>query len=124
MLNRRFSKRAEVGISVAILVYASLVIVGILTFGQEGNRWQWIVLLAWFLPTVFLGDLDLIRSLDMKRKLILALVGLVSAGFIIAAVVTFVHDRDWPAKYLYAAAMIWLFVVVALKRRARRSRVQ
>jgi hypothetical protein len=46
---------------------------------------------------------------------------LASAGFVVAAVVTFIREGDWPAKYLSAAAMILLVVGVALKRRARRN---
>jgi hypothetical protein len=60
----------------------------------------------------------------MKGKLLIVLAGLASAAFIIAAVVTFVRERDWPAKYLYAAAMIWLVVFIALRRRARRNQPQ
>jgi membrane protein implicated in regulation of membrane protease activity len=59
-----------------------------------------------------------------KGKLLLVLAALVSAGFVIAAVVTFLRVGDWPAKYLYVAATILLFVVIALKRRARRDQAQ
>jgi hypothetical protein len=60
-----------------------------------------------------------LKDMGPKAKLLLVLATLVSAGFVIAAVVTFLRVGDWPAKYLYVAAMIWLVVVIALKRRVR-----
>lgn len=124
MLSRRFSKRAEVGISISILAYAGLVIAAILTLGVDGNRSDWIATGAILLLVYFVGDLDLIRTVEMKGKLILVLGGLASAGLIIAAMVTFIRERDWPAKYLYPAAMIWLVIFNALKRLARRNQAQ
>ena len=122
MLDRRFSKRAEVGISIAILAYAGLVITSVLSFGVEGNRSDWIATGAILLLVYFVGDLDSIRTLAMKGILVLG--GLATAGLIIAAMVTFTRERDWPAKYLYAAAMIWLMIFIALKRLARRNQAQ
>jgi len=60
-------------------------------------------------------------ALNKRIKIMIALALLASAGFVVAAVVTFIRERDWPAKYLSAAASILLVVVIALKRRARRQ---
>jgi hypothetical protein len=54
-------------------------------------------------------------------KLLIVLAVLASFGFIVAAVVTFIREGDWPAKYFYIAAMILLVLVIGLKRRSRRE---
>jgi hypothetical protein len=63
-------------------------------------------------------------SLSNGAKLVIVLAILASGGFIIAAVVTFIREGDWPAKYLSIAATILLVLVIGLKRRSRRQRVK
>lgn len=60
-------------------------------------------------------------ALSKRVKIVIALAFLASAGFVVAAVMTFIREGDWPAKYLSVAATILLVVVIALKRRARQN---
>jgi len=65
------------------------------------------------------GISSLSNALSTRAKLVIAIGALTSTGFIVAAVVTFIQKGDWPAKYLYAAAMILLVLVIGLKRHRR-----
>ena len=49
---------------------------------------------------------------------------LASAGFVVAAAVRYGREGDWPAKYLSAAMMILLVLMIGLKRRARREQTK
>jgi len=64
------------------------------------------------------------RTLGVTAKVLIVLAALIAVGFIIGAVVTYMRVGDWPARYLYAASLILLFVVIALKRLGRRNRAQ
>lgn len=68
-----------------------------------------------------MGELTLNSPVSKRAQIAVVLAILASAGFVCAAVVTFIREGDWPAKYLSAAATILLVVVIAFKRRARRS---
>ena len=65
------------------------------------------------------GRTSLGSPLSTRAKLVIVIRVMASAGFIVAAVVTFIQEGDWPAKYLSAAAMILLVLVIGLKRRRR-----
>jgi hypothetical protein len=43
-------------------------------------------------------------------------------SFFIAAFVVYLRERDWPAKYIYAAVSILALMFIALRRRSRRLR--
>lgn len=121
-------KRTEVLISLAILLGVGLAIAAIIAFYHESGWSVAIGTAALLILSVVhdssRGHLKLIHNLGTKGKVLIVLAGLASAGFIIAAVVTFARERDWPAKYFYAAAIIWLVVFIALRRRARRNQGQ
>ena len=68
-----------------------------------------------------MGELTLKVPVSKRSQIAVVLAILGSAGFVCAAAVTFIREGDWPAKYLYTAAMILLIVVIGLKRRARRE---
>jgi uncharacterized membrane protein YbaN (DUF454 family) len=73
---------------------------------------------------LWLGEFELNRTSGITAKVLIVVAALIGVGFIIAAVVTYVRVGDWPARYLYAAALILLFVVIALKRLGRRNQAQ
>lgn len=52
----------------------------------------------------------------------IALAILASLSFFIAALVTFIRERDWPARYVSAGVTILAVTFIAIRRRASRGR--
>ncbi|HEX7294129.1 MAG TPA: hypothetical protein VF251_00165 [Pyrinomonadaceae bacterium] len=129
-MSRSLSRRTEVGISVAILVYAGLVIAAILNFGLEGDGSPWIpslavLLLVYFAnPRNIVETRDLFRNLGTKGKLVFILGALISAVLITVAFVRVTRGLGGSVKYLYAGVMMWLIITIALTKRARRNQTQ
>ena len=123
----KLSKRTEVIISLAILAGAGLFIVAILT-SDGSERWSDLaplgILFLFFIHDWKNGHYKWLKDLGTKAKIVLILTVLVSACLIAAAVVTYVREGDWPAKYVYAAAITFLVVAIAVKPRARRDQAQ
>ncbi len=60
------------------------------------------------------------QRLSRRGKVAIALGILGGLAFLLAALVTFLREGDWPAKYVSAALSIFAVMVIAVRRRARR----
>ena len=61
---------------------------------------------------------------SVVAKLFFVIGVLASAGFVVAVVVRYGREGDWPTNYLSAAMMILLVLMIGLKRRARREQTK
>jgi hypothetical protein len=61
-------------------------------------------------------------GLKTRHKIGITLVVMTSLGFLIAALVTFLREGDWPAKYISAALTLLAAMFIAFRRRAARLR--
>ena len=60
------------------------------------------------------------QSFSGWGKLVIMLCILASLSFLITALVIFIREGDWPARYISAGVTILAVMFVALKRRASR----
>jgi hypothetical protein len=61
------------------------------------------------------------QSPGRRGKVAIALAMLASLSFFIAALVIFIREGDWPAKYISAGVTILAVTFIAIKRQASRK---
>jgi hypothetical protein len=57
------------------------------------------------------------QNLGSRGKIAISLGILASLGFLIAALVIFIREGDWPARYIYAGVAILSVMFLAIRRR-------
>lgn len=62
------------------------------------------------------------QSLGRRGTVAIALAILASLSFLIAALVIFIREGDWPAKYISAGVTILAVTFIAIRRRASGKR--
>jgi hypothetical protein len=67
-------------------------------------------------------ELMAMQNLSRRGKVTIALAIVASLSFFIAALVIFIRERDWPAKYISAGVTILAVTFIAIRRRASRKR--
>ncbi len=60
------------------------------------------------------------QDLTKRVKVAIVLGALVSLGFLVAALVTFIQDGDWPARYVSAGIGILAAMFIAVRRARKR----
>ena len=61
-------------------------------------------------------------GLSKRGKVAIVLGVLASASFFMTALVIFIREGDWPAKYISAGVTILAVMFIAIRRRASRRR--
>ncbi len=60
------------------------------------------------------------QTLTRRIKVAILLGVLVGFGFLVAAVIVFIQEGDWPARYVSAGFTILAVMFIAVRRRTRR----
>jgi hypothetical protein len=60
------------------------------------------------------------QSLSGRGKVAIALGILAGLSFLLAALMIFIREGDWPAKYVSAGVTIFAVIFIAIRRRASR----